>query len=281
MLGGGRRAEWMEVIPRTTPDGSAVSIPAVRPDPGAPTVRVDTPDRETATAYLVGERLRVRIDDPVLGLSGTVEGAALLRDFPNVQNAMRSAAQARDGLSRAIRLGDEGVAFAYADHVLLVATGHPWADRALLAIDPGRPERPPLFRIEDGQALHIDPSPPEPSSGPARHLDQGTLLDETDPPVELYALRSLLIFERGRIVREALPRERRVVVVEVVTTEDTGASQPPDVHVFQGRDWYRIPPPPGVGGSSGHGQPAGQPILLVAPECPAPEGEQTPTECAS
>ena len=73
-------------------------------------MRVTTPDGKTSTISQLGDQLVVPFADPILGPYGTAEGAALFRDFPRVDEAMRTAAQANDGLLRGVRLGEDGVA---------------------------------------------------------------------------------------------------------------------------------------------------------------------------
>jgi hypothetical protein len=91
-----------------TADRSAQARSADLPDDGAHAVLVSTPDRRIAFVGRIGDHLWAHGDDPILGLDGTVEGAALLRDFPRIDEALRAGAQSRDGLLRGVRLGKDG-----------------------------------------------------------------------------------------------------------------------------------------------------------------------------
>lgn len=206
-----------------------------------------------------------------------------MRDWPTVQNAMRSADQAADGRSRAVLMGSDGVAFAYADRVVIADAGHPWYDRALRATDPARPEQLPQFRLENGQAVHIDPNPLLPLPGSQRRTNLGEARDQASASDATYYFdRSLLSFEGGAIPWGNLPRDRRVIVSEVILdAAPPGRTSPPDARVSEGREGIRFNAfggagggPPGGGGGAA-GSPRG-PFFFVIEDCPSPSPSPSP-----
>ena len=266
------QAAWIEVAPRTA-GGPARLVEAQPPPPGAPTVRVEGTNGGAFEVSLVGDRPRVRADDPFLGLGGRAEGAALLADFPRARDAMSSAARAGDGLYRAFPLDGGGAAFGGVvggvEGVIVRPAGHPWATRVLEAIDPRAVDLSPAFRFEGDRALHVDMA--ELQAGPARVVPLEEMV--ANPPRDMYAsegVRSRLAFEDGAVIVDPLLPGSRVLVREATPSEPTGAARPPDVHRFQGRDWYRVP----TGGGS---PPSGQVALVSSCE---EDGQPVVPECA-
>ncbi|MGH3983701.1 MAG: hypothetical protein ACRDST_13715 [Pseudonocardiaceae bacterium] len=257
---------WIEITPATGDHPPRV-IAADLPEPNVPTTKVTTTDGRTTTAIQIGDRVLARYDDPILGPNGTVEGAALLRDFPRVAEAMRSAAQAKDGLLRGVRLGDDGVALVRADEVILATADHPWTNRMQQAIGPDSAQQAPLFRIEGDRLLHVDLSEltVRPDSAQRRNLDE--LLDTSG---DIYFPRSMLTIENGVIVRDALPRDANVIVQEAVAADQPSAQGTiwqPDIRIHEGAEWWRMSGT-GTNASPGSGTvpvPSGQ-VLLVCPD---------------
>lgn len=255
--------DWMEVTPAAK-DHPAKVVAAV-PPPDARTVRVSTPEGTTTTIAQIGNRVLARVDDPIVGINGTVAGAALLRDFPRVADAMRDAAQAHDGLLRGVRLDGDGVALAGPDTVIVVAADHPWAQRVLRAFGPGPSQQVPLIRIEAGNALVVDPSPLTKVPGSGQRMALGDVLD--NPAGDVYVhekLRSMLLHANGALVADVLPRDTKVTVRAARPSAESAASQP-DIRVHAGAQWWRVG---GIGAGPGSGAvPAvsGQ-ILLVCPD---------------
>lgn len=270
---------WIDVT-HATADLSAQARPAGPPGDGARPVLVTTPDGRASVVGHTGDHVRARGDDPILGLNGPEEGAAFLSDYPRVDTAMRSAVQAKDGLLRGVRLGEDGVALAGADGVILVAPHHPWAVRVQRAIDSGPAQQIPLIRIEGDRAVHVDPS--EGTIFPRSGRTTMRLGDVWNPArSDIYfheKFRSMLVLEDGLIVPEALPRDTLVIVQEAVvadrlSTERTTSQ--PDVHTYGGAEWWQMSGI-GTGSSAGTGSTAssgsgvapvssGQ-ILLVCPD---------------
>ena len=266
--------------------GGQARIGALQRD--ARPVRVETADGTVTTAFQAGDSLSAPIGDPVLGLSGTVEGAALMRDWATVQNAMRSADQAR---SRAVLMRGDGVAFGYSDRVVIAGAGHPWYERALRAVDPASPNQLPLFRLENGHAIHVGPDLPPPIPGSQRRTALGEARDEARASDATYYFdRSLLPFEGGAILWDNLPRDRRVIVSEASPEAvPPGSTSPPDARSSGGREGIRYPTFDGAGGGPGGGGSAGGsggigvtrpgPIFFVSQDCESPEAAGA-EECA-
>lgn len=256
---------WIEV----TPSAGGHSARAVGPPgPDARAVRVTTPDGATATAFQIGDRAVARADDPILGLNGTAEGAALLRDFPRVAEAMRDAAQANDGMRRGVRLREDAVALGGADGVLLAAAGHPFTGRVQQATGAGPSAPVPLFRIEGNTILHIDPSAltERPGSTQLKNLDEVLNTARGD----VYLRRSMLTVENGAIVRDALPFGDNVIVREFTAVDRPNAeptASAPDVLIHEGAEWQRVSTPGStpIPGGGAVPVPSGQ-ILLVCPD---------------
>lgn len=237
---GGVPPQWINVTP-ATPDSPARLIPAGPPGSDARTVRVTTPDGRTATISQIGDHALARCDDPILGLNGTTEGAALLRDFPRVDEAMRSAGQTNDGLLRGVRLGKDGVALVGADGVIPAAADHPWANRVQQAFGPGPSPQVPLFRIEGNAVLHVDPSELtiRPGSTQRKSLDEVLNTASGD----IYLHRSMLVFEDDEIAPNTLPLDTTVTVQEFAVADrpsaEATASQP-DVLIHEDAEWRRM-----------------------------------------
>jgi len=237
-LADGGPPQWIEIIPATA-DHPARVIPVGAPGPEARTVRVTTPDGKTSTVSQIGDQLVVPLADPILGFYGTAEGAALLRDFPRVDEAMRTAAQANDGLLRGVRLGEDGVALAGADRVILVAADHPWAGRVLQVI--GASQHLPLFRVEGSHVVVIDPSTLTilPDSAQRMSLEEVFNTGSDD----IYVHRSVLVIEDGAIVPNALPFDTKVVVRKAMVAglpDSVATALQPDVRIHGGAEWWRM-----------------------------------------
>ena len=129
-------AGYLSVLPAGV-GADAVAGFVGAPDPKRPTVLVRTLDGRTSRIVEVGDSGVVPASDPVLGLNGTVEGAALLRDFPAVKQLLTAAAESGDGYLRGVALGGDGVALAGGDgSVILAPSGSDLADRVLRALGP-------------------------------------------------------------------------------------------------------------------------------------------------
>jgi hypothetical protein len=244
----GEPPQWIEVTPATGDHSAQVRL-AGPPDSKYPTVRVSTPDGRTSTVTQIGNQVWARADDPILGIDGSAEGAALLRDFPRVAEAMRDATEAGDGLFRGVRLDDDGVALAGAEGVTLVAEDHPWAARVLQAFgyDPSVPM--PLFRLEGTHVLHVDRSPLTVAPGSERRMDLGEVWNTASG--DIYLHRSMLTLDNGVIVVDALRRDTKVRIREAVVANHASAQStatPPDIRIHGDAEWWRMT---GIGTGSG------------------------------
>jgi hypothetical protein len=239
-LAGAGHSRWIDVTPATA-DNPAQARWADPPGLTATSVPVITPDGTTAAVSQVGDHVRVPADDPILGLNGPAEGAALLRDFPRVDEAMRTAAQTKDGLLRGVRLGNDGVALADAEKVILVSSDHPWADRVLRATG-DNPSRPPaLFRIEGDHILQVDQSVLATVPGSARRTTLGEIWNTGSG--DIYVHRSMLIFEKSPILPQPLPLDSKVIVREFVVADPTNAAttaSAPDIRIHGSAEWWHV-----------------------------------------
>ncbi|MGH3916054.1 MAG: hypothetical protein ACRDTC_21990 [Pseudonocardiaceae bacterium] len=263
----GRPAEWTDIRPATT-ELPAILLAADPPAARSATVPVTTPDgRLSGTIYEGDGGLRVRIDEPLLGLNGPDVGAALLRDSSRVAAAMADAAQAGDGLFRGVRLGGDGVAVAGADRVILASADHPWTARVLQSVDSRRLGRAPLLRIEGSRILHVDPSELTVFPAPER-MSLGAALDRKD--LDAYVHRSMVQFEDGVIVRDAVPRDTEVIVQVAEAADRENAHSPfwrPDIRVHEGAEWVRMTTGKGVG--SGSNNATATATSVPVPDAPA------------
>jgi hypothetical protein len=263
--------QWIDVTPATG-DHAAQVRPTGPPDTKYPTVRVDTPDGRASTITEVGNHVWARADDPIVGINGSADGAALLRDFPRIAEAMRDATEAGDGLLRGVRLEDDGVALAGADGVTLAAEDHPWTARVLQAFgyDPSVPM--PLFRREGTHVFHVDRSPLAVTPGSERRMDLGDVWGSARS--EIYVHRSMLTLENGPILMNALGRGTTVRVREAVIANyaNVHSAVPPDMHIHGDAEWWRIT---NIGaGSGGTSTPASttNPVSLDGGSISAPWG---------
>lgn len=234
-----QRGRWLDVAPAA--DGhTAIAKPgSPPPNLGDPSVRVTTPEGKTTTVYEQNGHLLVPDDDPILGLHGLSEGAAVLRDFIRIDSAMRDAAQARDGFLRAVVLDGDGVALAGADTVTVVSPDHPWAVPVQRAVS-SHSSQTPLILIEGHQALLVDKSDLTPvGSSQGLSMNLADALKMTDAPYVNYdAFRSTLAFEDGPIITSTLPLNTKVTVRQFVVT--SSALGRPDVWVHHGAKWIRV-----------------------------------------
>ena len=269
---------WMEITPPAGGHSAKATAGLLGPD--ARPVRVTTPDGASATAFQIGDRALARSDDSILGLDGTAEGAALLRDLPRVAEAMRDAAQANDGLRRGVLLGDDAVALVDADGVILAAAAHPIAGRVRQATGAGPSPPVLLFRIEGNSVQHVDPSALTRRPGAATRTTLGELWNTGRS--EVYLRRSMLDFEHSPIIPNDVPFDTKVIVAEFTVADRPNAeatASTPDVRIHEGVEWWRMSgpgvptgpggtptstptPAPGSGVVPG---PSGQ-ILLVCPD---------------
>jgi hypothetical protein len=256
---------WLAVEPATPGHTAVIAKGSPPPNPGDPSVRVTTPDGQTTTAYVQDRRLLVRDDDPILGLNGSAEGAAMLRDFTRIDAAMRDAATARDGFLRAVALDGDGVALAGPSTVTLVTPDHPWAAPVEEAVR-ARSSQTPLILIEDGQALLVDKDGLTPVGSPGgSSMSLADALRMTGTTYFNYeAFRSTLTFEDGPVILSTLPLDTKVTVLAFAAPS---GHLRPDVLVHHGANWFRAST-----GTTASQNPAPTPTPRQAVEPPAPGG---------
>lgn len=264
---------WIEVTPSAGGRPGPI-VAAGFPDRNARAVQVTNPDRSwhaTVQASPLGGRQWAQGNDPILGFNGTPEGAALLREFPRVEEAMRAAAQASDGLLRGVPLHGDGVVLASANEVILVASDHPWAGRALHAIGPD--PSPPLvpFLIKDGRIYHADSAQLR-STGPAQRLTGSEVLARDNGN---YFLHPVLAFEHGSTTPKHLKAEDKLFIMPFdIADSALGVGRPqPDVRIHSGEQWWRMSSSGAGSAGAGNGVPipvtTGQ-VYLVCPDTTEP-----------
>jgi hypothetical protein len=213
----------LTVEPATATSSARLIPGAVQPD--GPIVQVRTLDGP-ATLHLRSDgRPWVPSTDPILGVNGSVVGAAMLRTWDGISTAMRDAQQAGDRLWRAVELGDDGVAFVGDLRIELRPAGDPWTEQARLAMQADR-SRTPLMLIDGPILRHVEPDPVMPSRGSPvqRTLEEVIMSDRV-----VYAddgLRSQLATENGVPVADRPEGELLVVVREATVPHAAEATLP-------------------------------------------------------
>lgn len=275
--GGGGGPPWMEV---TQPAGDRPPQVLLVEPPREDAIKVQVTtidDGRSFTVYQTGDRWAVPGNDPVFGRDGTVEGAALLSNHRAVIEAMRSAAQAKDGLWRGVLLGEDGVALAGPDKVILSSADHQIADRVRRAVGYDPSVLIPLIHLEGIRALHVDQSPL--TTGSRRKATVGELLDTSID--NTYWHRSMLGNDNGVTISAQFPRSDTVIVLDAVVADRPNAESTatqPDIRMSGGGEWWRVPStgagpgstvtstPPLAGPGGGVGPAPSGPILLVCPD---------------
>jgi hypothetical protein len=238
----------MKITPSAGDDGASASRSGA-PDSSARPIKVSTSDGRTAAIFQSGTDLWVPEGDPLVGLHGPPEFAAMLGHFRSVDEAMRDAVVAHDGLYRAVSLDGDGLALASATEVVVVAADHPWAGRVGQSRGAGE-TRPVLVRIDGNNVVVVDKGTfSVDGDRPAQH---GQLDQVSSVGGDVYvdeAIRSMVGYADGRIRTDALPRDRQVVIrraaVQPAVPQDSIPVRQPDIRVRNGHEWTRI------GGSGG------------------------------
>ncbi|QXJ21184.1 hypothetical protein AGRA3207_002014 [Actinomadura graeca] len=201
---------WLEFRPER-PGGPVVAFP-VHPSRDAQTMRVETTDGRATRIHVNGKRAQARLDDPIVGFGGPEAGAALLRDFPRVAEARNEAVQARDGMLRGVRLGDDGVALVGADKTIIAGPGEPFGRRVLqaLGLDLGRSR--PLIAIESGHPVHHGRGEVVPGARRGT-MDLSDLASLGDNVLVSDRMRSLVLHD-GAIIPNWMDRNVKVTVRE-------------------------------------------------------------------
>ncbi|HEV2781147.1 MAG TPA: hypothetical protein VGX25_17315 [Actinophytocola sp.] len=242
-----------------TPDHSALVVSTGQAPDGAPSVKVTTPEGAT-TVYLTSQRRPwAPATDPIFGTNGSVVGAAAVRDWPAIDEAMRTAVAP---YYRAVRLRDDGVAFVGATEIELRPSGNPAADRALAAMA-ADPSRPPLMRRDGTDFRYVEPAEAT-LTHDARPV-YATLADVPGMGAVAFAeenARSTMVANNGELVADPIVRQRAVIIRPVTIRNVSATTLPdslPDIITFRDRPWLRLVPVAvgGVGGGSGGGSGGG------------------------
>ena len=242
--------------PRPPGDGSSsfLGVTPAAPDHAAvaaftgflkksdPTVTVTSTRGGSSTLSVEGDHVLVPADDPILGVNGTVEGAALLRDFPHVARVM---SQVHDGYLHAVALGSDGVALVSRDKIILVSMDDPWAERVLRAIGSDPVHAVPLMEIDKGALLEVDDSPLTLVPGSERQMRLGDIwMNPGASGVYLHeSLKAILHLQDGPIIPEALPADEKVTVVLAVKSlkrYDRSDADQPDILVYNNARWLLV-----------------------------------------
>jgi|GEM_PF-3167188 hypothetical protein len=228
----------------------AVAAFVGRPDHSDKTVVVNTPDGQTATVYEDGNGATVSAGDPVLGVNGTVAGAALLSEFPAIEQLIAKATQAKDGKVRATALGGDGAALVANDGtVFLTPLGSEITDSVLRALGPDLNGTAVFDVIKEHLGIpdeieQDDTSPLTPSGAPVTMFLGSVLrMPGADGIYFSPSLRAALRLSDGPIVPESLPPTFRVAVVAVALGHDPRAESTtaqPDVRTYEGGPWRLV-----------------------------------------
>ncbi|WP_194926399.1 acyl carrier protein [Catenulispora pinisilvae] len=297
---------YLSVLPPSG-DNPALAAFVPPPDHSDPTITVKTLTGQSATLSEAGDSVVVPAADPVLGVDGSVEGAALLRDFPKIKQLLQSAAQAKDGRLHAAALDDDGVALAADDGtVLLAPIGSDLADRVLRALGPDLTGTAVFDIVKEHAGIpdeieQDDATPLTPTAKPLT-MFLGSVFQTPGADAVYFSptLRAALHLAAGQIIPEALPPTFKVSVLPVSPGHDPRADSTtaqPDLRTYDGAQWQLVNtaglaqpagptgcPPIGAGGSGasvpvGGGGAGGGSAPAPTPSTPAPSG--TPSAPAS
>lgn len=228
----------------------AVGVFVGQPDRSDKTVVVKTLDARTATVYEDRKGATVSAADPVLGVNGTVEGAALLSDFPAIEQLIAKATQAKDGKLRAVALGDDGAALVANDGtVFLAPLGSRITGSVLRALGPDLAGTAVFDIVKEHQGIpdeieQDDTSPLTPGGAPVTMFLGSVLrMPGADGVYFSPSLRAALRLSAGPIVPESLPPTVRVLVLAVPVGHDPRADSTtaqPDVRTYEGGPWRLV-----------------------------------------
>ncbi|WP_018681721.1 hypothetical protein [Actinokineospora enzanensis] len=223
----------------------------------ATTFKVTTRDGHTTEVLWKDGHAYAHPEDGVVGLGGTAEGAALLRDFGKVVDAQH------DGLWRGVGLGADGVALVGRGEVLLVPATDPWTSRVVAALHPD-PGTPRYFQVSGDRLARVDDSPMTIVGG-GTERDLADLLGGDTPVYLNEKFRPLWSLADGPLVADAVARHVTVKVQEARPAEQPRAAEQPEVRVAAGGRWDLVP-----GGVRVTGQP---PVTATTTSVPAGPGQ--------
>lgn len=246
-------------------DGSGkttVQITGTSPDENSQPVRVTTSDNKNSKIYLAGDSALAPVD-PVFARP---EGQALLRNYPEINQAMTDARTAKDGLFRGIELGD-GVALVGADQIFIAGMTDQWAFAVAHATEQASGHV--LIKLVSNQALWVDnTSPGHPSN--TYQTDAGQLFGGPGRSIYLNeSYRSGLTVHPGPMLAFVLPADARVTVREYRTsnTQNNPATQA-EIRTAGGGSFWRWDDPPNP------------PVVVGRPPAATASAPPTPTTIA-
>ncbi|MEY9859669.1 hypothetical protein ABH935_005302 [Catenulispora sp. GAS73] len=240
---------YLSVLP---PSGGNPAVAAFTgpPDRSDPTVTIRTLSGQTATLFEAGAGVVVSATDPVLGVDGSVEGAALLSDFPKIKKLIETAEEAKDGRLRAAALGEDGVAFAAGDGTVTVApVDSAVGDRVLRALGPEMDGTAVFDVLKEHAGIpdeieQEDAGPLTPTGAPVTmYLGSVLRMPGVDAVYFSPGLRTALHLAAGPIVPEPLSPRYEVTVLPVSAGDDpraTSSTAQPDVRTFEGASWWLV-----------------------------------------
>jgi hypothetical protein len=278
---------YLNVLPPSGGNPAVASFVAA-PDRSDPTVTVTMLGGQSATLSEDGDGVAVPAADPVVGVNGSAEGAALLRDFPKIKQLLVAAGKVKDGKLRGAALGDDGVALAADDGtVFLAPLGSDVADRVLRALGPDLSGTAVFDVVKQHAGIpdeieEEDAGPLTPGGAPLT-MFLGSVFQARGATAIYFSpsLRAALHLANGPIVPEALPPTLKVSVLPVSAGHDAkseSSTAQADVRVYDGEQW-RLADTAGLGQAGG---PSGCPPLGGggggAPSAPgSPSASSSPT----
>lgn len=242
----GSPAEWLEARSRS---GSTVHVGAADPPgPSSRSYTVHDPDGRRGIIYLDRGRAKASVTDPVFGLHGTHEGAALMDAVPLRRLEQALSPGHPQGYARAVDLTDDAVAIVDGDGITLVPASHPWHQRVRAALAAGG-DGGTWVRVENGRLVLAQPLAPVRTGPPGNATDladvlaylrggEGSSRASRAPPVFLDRDLARAVLEEGRIPADPVGAGWQVQIVELNAAQAHAlAAAAPDRALWSGKEW--------------------------------------------
>ncbi|WP_194918975.1 acyl carrier protein [Catenulispora rubra] len=243
---------YLNVLPPS--DGNpAVAAFTGQPDRFDPAITIRTLTGQTATLFETGAGVEVFATDPVLGVDGSVEGAALLSDFPKIKKLIEAAERDKDGRLQAAALGPDGgdgvALVAHDGSVTLAPMDSLIGGRVLRALGPEMDGTAVFDVLKQHAGIpdeieQEDASPLTPVGTPVTMFLGSVLrMPGVDAVYFSPGLRTALHLAAGPIVPEPLSPKTEVTVVPVTAGHDPRAESTtaqPDIRDFEGAAWWAV-----------------------------------------